>query len=38
MWTNNSGCKKAYYIKEYNPNFDHGEKTYLGVAIKSKAM
>jgi hypothetical protein len=37
MWTNHSGRKKAYYIKEFNPNCDHREKTYLGTAIKGKA-
>jgi hypothetical protein len=36
MWTNHSGRKKAYYIKEFNPNCDHSEKTYLGAAIKGK--
>jgi len=37
MWTNHSGRKKAYYIKEFNPNCDHSKKTYLGAAIKEKA-
>ena len=37
MWTNHSGCKKTYYIKEFNPNCDHCEKTYLGEATKGKA-
>jgi hypothetical protein len=36
MWTNNSGCKKTYYIKKFNHNCDHSEKTYLGAAIKGK--
>lgn len=29
--------KKNYYIKEFNPNCHHGEKTYLGAAIKGKS-
>ena len=37
MWTNHNGRKKDYYIKEFNRNCDHGEKTYLGAAIKGKA-
>jgi hypothetical protein len=37
MWTNHSGRKKAYCIKEFNPKCDHTEKTYLGVVIKGKA-
>ena len=37
MWTNKSGCKKSYYIKEYNPNCDHVEKTYLRAYIKGKS-
>jgi hypothetical protein len=37
MWTNHGGHKKAYYIKEFNPNCDHSEKTYLGTAIKGKS-
>ena len=36
MWTNRSGCNKAYYIKEFNPNCVHGNKTYLGESIKGK--
>ena len=36
MWTNHSGRKKAYYIKEFNPTCDHGEKTYLGAVIQGK--
>ena len=28
MWTNHNGHKKDYYIKEFNPNCNHGEKTY----------
>jgi hypothetical protein len=36
MWTNHSGRKKTYYIKEFNPNCDHSEKTYLGASIKGK--
>jgi len=28
--------KKTYYIKEFNPNCDYSEKTYLGVVIKGK--
>ena len=37
MWTNHSGHKKSYYIKEFNPNCDHSEKTYLGETIKGKS-
>jgi hypothetical protein len=37
MWTNHSGRKKAYYVKEFNPNCDYSEKTYLGAVIKGKA-
>lgn len=37
MWTNHIGCKKAYYIKEFNPTGEHNEKAYLGTAIKGKA-
>lgn len=37
MWTNHNGRKKTYYIKEFNPNCDHGEKIYLGEPIKRKA-
>jgi hypothetical protein len=37
MWTNHSGCKKAYYIKEFTQNCDHIEKTYLEATIKGKA-
>ena len=37
MWNNQSGHKKAYCIKECNPNCDHGEKTYLGAVVKGKA-
>lgn len=37
MRTNHNGRKKTYYIKEFNPICDHGEKTYLGVVIKGKA-
>jgi hypothetical protein len=36
MWTNHSGHKKEYYIKEFNPNCDHRDKTYLGASIKEK--
>ena len=36
MWTNHSGCKKTYYIKEFNPNCDHTKKTYLGAIFKGK--
>jgi hypothetical protein len=38
MWTNHSGRKKIYYIKEFNPMCDHREKTYLGAAIKGKEI
>jgi hypothetical protein len=38
MWTNHSGHKKQYYIKEFNPICDHCEKTYLGEAIKGKSI
>ena len=37
MWTNHSERKKTYYIKEFNPNCDHGEEPYLEAAIKGKA-
>ena len=37
MWTNHIGRKKTHYIKECNPNCDHGEKTYLGAVVKGKA-
>ena len=37
MWINHSGHKKTYYIKEFNPNCDHSEKTYLGAVIKEKS-
>ena len=37
MWTNHGGCNKAYYIKEFNPNCVHGNKTYLGESIKGKS-
>lgn len=36
MWTNQIGRKRAYYIKEFNPAKDHGDKTYLEAAIKGK--
>lgn len=36
MLTNHNGRKNAYYIREFNPNCDHGKKTYLGAAIKEK--
>jgi hypothetical protein len=36
MWTNHSGCKETYCIKEFNPNCGHSEKTYLGATIKGK--
>lgn len=36
MWIDHSGPKKAYYIKEFNSNCDHSEKTYSGAAIKEK--
>jgi hypothetical protein len=38
MWINHSECKKAYYIKEFNPNCNHREKKYLGVFIKGKEI
>ena len=37
MWTNHNGHKKDYYIKEFNPNCDHGKKTYLEAIIKGKS-
>ena len=37
MWTNHKGHKKDHYIKEFNPNCDHGEKAYLGAVVKGKA-
>ena len=37
MWTNHKGCKKDHCIKEFNSNCDHGEKVYLGAAVKGKA-
>ena len=37
MWYNNIGRINAYYIKEFNPTEDHGEKAYLGAAIKGQA-
>ena len=37
MWNNNMSRKKAYYIKEFNPTGELGEKVYLGTAIKGKA-
>ena len=37
MWTNHNGSKKDYYIKEFNPNCDHSEKTYLGESMKGKS-
>ena len=37
MWTNRKGHKKDHYIKEFNPNCDHGEKAYLGAVVKGKA-
>ena len=36
MWTNHSGLKITYYIKEFSPSCDHDEKTYLRLAIKGK--
>lgn len=37
MWTKQIGQKKAHYVKELNPTWEHEEKTYLGVAIQGKA-
>ena len=36
-WTNHIGQKKVYYIKVFNPTWEHGDKAYLGAAIKGKA-
>jgi hypothetical protein len=38
MWTNHCGCKKTYYIKDFNPKCNHSDKTHLGEAIKGKAI
>lgn len=37
MWTNQTGRKKAYYVKEFNPTREHGVKEYLGANIEGKA-
>lgn len=38
MWTNHGGGKQTHYIKELNPTYDHGHKSYLIVDIKGKQM
>ena len=36
MWANQLGRKKAYYVKEFNPTYEHDNKEYLGAKIKGK--
>lgn len=37
MWTKQIGRKKAHYVKEFNPTWEHDEKTYLKAAVKGNA-
>lgn len=37
MWTKQIGRKKDHYVKAFNPTWEHGDKNYLGAAIKGKA-
>lgn len=36
MWKGPLGNKKEYYVKHFNPTYDHTQKTYIGMEIKWK--